>query len=246
LAADLVRRQVSVLVANGPAAQAAQAATTKIPVVFYTAADPVAVGLVASLGRPGGNITGVTSLGVQVGPKRLELLHEVVPTAKNIGLLVNPTYRDNAATLSEEVQKAAGALGLQLHILHASSEDDLNKAFARLAELQGRGLVIGPDAFFGYHSKQLADLTVRHSVPAIFQDRDFAARGGLMSYGSSFTDVYRLVGLYVAKVLKGEKPLDMPVQQSVKVELIVNLHTARALGITVPPTLLARADEVIE
>jgi putative ABC transport system substrate-binding protein len=248
LAADLVRRQVTVIAAAGstPAALAAKAATTTIPVVFQVGADPVAAGLVVSLARPGGNVTGVTNLNTELGPKRLELLREVIPTANVIALLVNPTSRFIAETMSRDMQSAARALGLQLHILNASTERDFDTVFATLAQLRASALVIAPDAFFISQSEQLGALTVRHAVPAITQFREFAAGGGLMSYGGSFTEAARLVGIYTGRILKGGKPADLPVVQTTKVELIVNLKTARALGLKVPTALLVRADEVIE
>ena len=245
LAADLVRRQVTVIVANNPAALAAKAATTTIPIVFTIGVDPVAAGLVASLNRPGGNLTGVTSLNVELGPKRLELMHELVPTATIMALLVNPTS-PSAETQLRDVQAAARTLGLQLHVLHASTERDLDTVFANLVQLRTGGLVIGADAFFNSRSEQLAALAVRHAVPAIFQFREFAAAGGLMSYGGSLADLYRQSGVYTGRILKGEKPADLPVQQVTKVELIINLKTAKALGLTFPLALLGRADEVIE
>ena len=248
LAADLASRQVTVIAAPGstPAALAAKAASTTIPIVFFTGANPVQVGLVASLNRPGGNLTGVTSLNVEVGPKRLELLHELIPTATVVALLVNPTNPPLAETLARDLQAAARSLGLQLHVLQASTEDDFDTVFANLVKLRVGGLVIGSDIFFVSRIEQLAALTVRHAVPAIFQYREFAASGGLMSYGGSLADSFRQVGTYAGRILKGEKPADLPVQQSTKVELFINLRTAKALGLTVPPTLLARADEVIE
>ena len=248
LAADLASRQVTVIAAPGstPAALAAKAASTTIPIVFFTGANPVQVGLVASLNRPGGNLTGVTSLNVEVGPKRLELLHELIPTATVVALLVNPTNPPLAKTLARDLQAAARSLGLQLHVLQASTEDDFDTVFANLVKLQVGGLVIGSDIFFVSRIEQLAALTVRHAVPAIFQYREFAASGGLMSYGGSLADSFRQVGTYAGRILKGEKPADLPVQQSTKVELFINLRTAKALGLTVPPSLLARADEVIE
>ena len=247
LAADLIRRQVTVIVAAGiPAALAAKAATTTIPIVFEIAADPVEVGLVASLNRPGGNLTGVTTLNVELGPKRLELLHEVEPTTRSIALLVNPTSPVNAERLSTNTQTAARTLGLQLHVLHASTERDFETVFASLVQMRAGALVINNDAFFLSRSEHLAALTVRHAVPTIFAYREFTAAGGLMSYGGSLTDAYRLVGVYTGRILKGEKPTDLPVQQYTKIELIINLKTAKAFGITVPQLLLGRADEIIE
>jgi putative ABC transport system substrate-binding protein len=247
LAADLVRHRVAVIAAGTtPGAQAAKTATTIIPIVFQAGVDPVEAGLVASLSRPGGNVTGVTTLSIEVGPKRLELLHELVPKATVIALLVNPTNRTLAETMSRDLQAAAHTLGLQLHVLHATTDRDFDTAFASLLQLRAGALVIGIDSFFTSHSRQLAALTVRHAVPAIFQFREFAAAGGLLSYGGSFTDSYRQAGVYTGRVLKGEKPAELPVVQATKVELILNLKTARALGITVPLTLLGRADEVIE
>lgn len=245
LAADLVRRQVAVIVANTPAAPVAKAATSTIPIVFLSAADPVQAGLVASLNRPGGNLTGVSILNVELGPKRLELLHGLLPQATAVALLVNPTH-PAAEVLSRELRAAAGTLGLQFHILRASTDTDLENAFASLRQLKAVGLVIGPDPFFISRSKQLAALTVRHMVPAISPYSPFAAAGGLMSYGGSLAEPFRLVGVYAGRILNGEKPADLPVQQSTKLELIINLKTAKALGLTVPLPLLGRADEVIE
>jgi putative ABC transport system substrate-binding protein len=244
MAAELVRRQVAVIVANTPGVLAVKAAITTIPIVFTTASDPVQIGLVTSMSRPGGNLTGVTQLHVEVMPKRLELAHELVPTATIIAVLVNPT-NSNTETQLRDLQAAARTLG-QLHILHASNERDFDTAFANLLHLRAGALVIGTDSFFLSRSGQLAALTVSHAVPTIFQDRAFAAAGGLMSYGGSTTDSYRQAGVYTGRILKGEKPGDLPVVQSTKVELIINLKTAKALGIDVPPALLARADEVIE
>jgi putative tryptophan/tyrosine transport system substrate-binding protein len=203
-------------------------------------------GLVASLNRPGGNLTGVTSLNVEIGPKKLELLHELLPAATTIAMLVNPTSPSIAEPSTRTLQAAARALGLQLHVLHASTERDFDTVFATLVQLRASGLVIMPDSFFLAHSEQLAALAVRHAVPTVYTYRPFAAAGGLMSYGSDETEYYRLVGIYVGRILKGEKPADLPVQQSTKVELIINLKTAKALGITVPLPLSGRADEIIE
>jgi putative tryptophan/tyrosine transport system substrate-binding protein len=247
LVADLIRRQVTVIAANSPAAVlAAKAATATIPIVFNTGYDPVAAGYVASLARPGGNLTGVTSLTAEVGPKRVELLRELVPTASRVALLINPAAGAMSETISTSLQAAARKLGLQFHVLHATAVRDFDTVFATLAQLQAGGLVIGGDPFFNSQSKQLAALAIRHAVPAIYQYREFAAAGGLMSYGGSLTDMYRLFGVYTGRIIKGEKPADLPVQQSTKVELFVNLKTARTLGLTVPLPLLARADEVIE
>jgi putative ABC transport system substrate-binding protein len=245
LAADLIRRQVAVIVANGPAAVAARAATTTIPIVFLTGFDPVQFGLVASLNRPGGNLTGVSNLNVELGPKRLELLHELVPTATIIAFLVNPANR-NAESQTRDLQAAARARALKLHVLQVSTERDFDAAFATLGQLRAGALVFGTDGFFISQSEQLGALTVRHAVPAIFQNREFAAAGGLMSYGGSDIDAHRLMGVYTGRILKGEKPADLPVQQSTKVELIINLKTAKALGLKVPLSLLGRADGVIE
>jgi putative tryptophan/tyrosine transport system substrate-binding protein len=248
LAAQLVHDQVAVLVAAGGTASAltAKAATASIPIVFGIAADPVSVGLVASLRRPGGNVTGVTSLNIEVLPKRLELLHELLPSITNVGLLVNPAVPALAEPALSVSQAAAQALGLQLHAVHASSERDLDAIFASLIQLHAGALVIAPDNFFTAHSQQLAALATRHALPAIYEFRQFAVAGGLMSYGSSETEYYRLVGTYAGRILKGDKAADLPVQQSTKVELYINLKTARALGITFPLPLLGRADEVIE
>ena len=247
LAAELVSRQVAVIVTSStPSALAAKAATREIPIVFGVATDPVELGLVASLNRPGGNVTGVTSLNMEVAPKRLELMHELLPSVTSMALLVNPAVPALAEPVSRSSQAAAQALGLQLHIVHASSDHDFDAIFERLIELHVGALVIGPDNLFTIHKEQLAKLTVRHAIPAIYQYREFAAAGGLMSYGTSETEYYRLVGTYAGRVLKGDKPADLPVQQSTKVELFLNLKTAKALGIIVPLPLSGRADEVIE
>jgi putative ABC transport system substrate-binding protein len=247
LAADLVQRQVTMIAANGPAAQMAKAATATIPIVFTAGFDPVEVGLVASLNRPGGNITGVSILDVELGAKRLELLHELFPKATSFAALVNPTDPGRAENTLKELQAAAHSLGLQqLSVLHASTERDFDAVFARLVQERASGLVIGGEPFFNSRSEQLGELTRRHAVPTVYQLRTFAAAGGLASYGASLTDSYRLAGVYSGRILKGEKPADLPVQQSTKVELIINLKTAKTLGLTVPLSLLGRADEVIE
>ena len=248
LAADLVRRQVKVIAAPGstPAALAAKAATATIPVVFQVGTDPVAAGLVASLARPGGNVTGVTTLNTELGPKRLQLLRELIPTAKIIALLVNPTSPFITENISKDLELAARTLGLQLHILNASTERDFDTVFATFAQLRADALVIAPDAMFISRSEQLGALTLQHAVPAITQFREFAAAGGLMTYGGSFTESARQVGVYTGRILKGEKPADLPVQQSAKAELIINVKSAKALGLAVPRELLARADELIE
>jgi putative ABC transport system substrate-binding protein len=248
LVADLVRRQVTVIATPGstPAALAAKAATATIPIVFQNGIDPVAAGLVASLNRPGGNLTGVTSLNAELGPKLLEVLHELVPTATTLALLVNPNDPD-AETRSRDLQAAARTLGLpQLHVLHAGTERDFDRAFATLVKLRAGGLVIAGNTLFSSHSEQLAALAIRYTVPAISPYREFAAAGGLMSYGGNVPDQDRLVGNYIGRILKGEKPANLPVQQITKVELIINMKTAKALGLTFPITLLGRADEVIE
>jgi putative ABC transport system substrate-binding protein len=247
LASDLVHQRVAVIVASSlPASLAAKAATTSIPVVFETAADPVKIGLVASLNRPGGNVTGVSQLNQEVEEKRLELLHELLPKGSALALLVNPTDPAIAEPQTRAVRLAAEAFGIKLTVLNASSEQDFESAFVKLAESQAAGLVIGGDAFFSSHSKQLAALTIQHGVPAIYQWRDFAAAGGLMSYGANITDTHRLAGIYAGRILKGDKPSDLPVQRATKIEMYINLKTAKALGITVPLPLSGRADEVFE
>jgi putative ABC transport system substrate-binding protein len=248
LAADLVRRQVSVIAAPGstPAALAAKAATATIPIVFQVGVDPVVAGLVTSLARPDGNVTGVTNINTELVSKRLELLREVVPKAAVVALLVNPTSREITESVSKDLQLTAWSLGLQLRILEASTDRDFDTVFATLKQLQVGALVIAPDAFFISRTEQLGALTARHAVPAVTQFREFAVAGGLMSYGGSFTEPTRQVGIYTGRILKGEKPQNLPVQQTTKVELVINLRTAKALGVTVPQSVQNRADEVIE
>jgi putative ABC transport system substrate-binding protein len=247
MVADLVHRQVAVIAATSTtAALAAKAATTTIPIVFEMGDDPVRLGLVASLNRPGGNVTGVTQTNVEVAPKRLQLLHELVPSASVMALLVNPADPTIAETTTKEMQAAAHTLGLQLHVLNASTERDFDAVFAKLIQLRAGGLVIGGGPFLIARQEQLAALTVRHAVPAIFQYREFAMAGGLLSYGADITEAYRLAGNYTGRVLKGDKPADLPVQQVAKVELVINLKTAKALGLNIPLPLIGRADEVIE
>jgi putative ABC transport system substrate-binding protein len=248
LATDLVQRQVTVIVsmAGTPGALAAKSATKVIPIVFQAGVDPVAAGLVASLSRPEGNLTGVSQLLSSTFGKQIELLHELIPKAGTIALLINPTNQLHSKPLLKDLEAGARTLGLQLQFVRASAPDDFDKAYANLLELQVGGLVIGPDIFFLAHRDQLVELAARHSVPAIYPWREGATAGGLMSYGSSQTETYRQVGIYTGRILKGEKPADLPVQQSTKVEFIINLKTAKALGLTVPNTLIGRADEIIE
>ena len=246
LAADLVRLRVDVIAATStPANRVAKAATTTIPIVFTTSSDPVELGLVPSLSRPGGNVTGASTLNIEVGSKRLELLQEVVPPFATIVELVNPN-NPNRQTQSRDLQAAARTLERRILALNASTESEIDATFARLAEQQAGGLVINTDAFFFSRRDQLIALAKRHAIPAIFDRREYAEAGGLMSYGGSVSDVYRLAGIYTGRILKGEKPADLPVQQSTKVELVINLKTAKALGIDIPLPLLGRADEVIE
>jgi putative tryptophan/tyrosine transport system substrate-binding protein len=246
MAADLVRRDVSVIVANTPANLAAKAATSRIPIVFTTASDPVKIGLVPNLSRPGGNVTGITQLNVEVGPKRLELAHELMPGATSIAFLVNPNDASRAATLTQDAQAAAVPLGLKLHVLRAATDAEIDAAFAGFAQLKAGVLVIGADALFNSKSQLLGELSLRYAVPGIYQYSEFADAGGLLSYGGSIKESYRWAGIYTGRILKGERPGDLPVQQSTTVELIVNLKTAKALGISVPMSLLGRADKVIE
>jgi putative ABC transport system substrate-binding protein len=247
MAADLVRRQVSAIAALGgiPSATAAKAATTTIPVVFQMGGDPVESGLVASLSRPGGNVTGVTNLGLELGPKRLELMHELLPNAKVIALLINPSH-PNADAQLRGMEAAGRTLGLQIRAVHARTVGEFDAAFASLAQLGVDGLVIGAGQPFQSRPEPLGQLAARHAVAAISQGREFVAAGGVVSYAGNQADAYRLAGLYIGRVLKGEKPADLPVVQSTKVEMIVNLKTAKALGINVPLPLLGRADEVVE
>jgi putative ABC transport system substrate-binding protein len=247
MAAELVRRRVNVLATPGgiDPTLAAKAATATIPIVFEIGADPVAMGLVESLSRPNGNVTGVTSLNVEVGPKRFELLRQLTPSAAAIALLVNPNNRNSQAIITESRQ-AARALNLELHLLQARSEGDFDGVFTRLRELRAGGLVVAPDAFFISRSGQLATLTIRHAVIAIFHTREFVAAGGLLSYGGSTAETHRQAGIYTGRILKGDKPADLPIQQVTKVELFINMNTAKALRLEIPPTLLALADEVIE
>jgi putative ABC transport system substrate-binding protein len=250
LAAELVRRPVNVIATGSSSlgAFAAQAATTSIPIVFLMGGDPVKLGLVASLNRPGGNLTGITTLNTEITPKRVEVLRELVPTTPIMAVLVNPT--NNPANVEVELRQAetaARTLGLQaIHILQASIEPDLDRVFSTLIQQRAGGLVITADTLFSGKSAELAALASRYKMPTISPYREFVTAGGLMSYGGSVNELYRLVGVYAGRVLGGEKPADLPVQQVTKVELLINLRTARALGLEVPPTLLARADEVIE
>jgi putative ABC transport system substrate-binding protein len=247
LAADLVQRKVALIVAPDTAsAHAAKAATTTIPIVFDTSLDPVAVGLVASLNRPGANVTGITSLNTEVASKRLELLHEVVPKASTIGLLVNQANPRLADINIAEMRAASRALGLQILVLTASNNDAIDEAFAALAQRGIGAVVVTPDAFFNSRSQQLAALVLRYALPAISAHREFTMAGGLFSYGTSLADIYRQLGVYAAKILKGENPAELPVSQSTKVELIINLRTAKLLGLSFPLAVLGRANEVIE
>ena len=247
MAADLVRRQVAMIFAGGGTPYAAKAATSTIPIVFSAAGDPVAAGLVASFNRPGGNLTGVSNLSADVTLKRLQVLHDLIPTATVVGFLFNPTNPAGSSfTQRGDFQAAAANLGLQLPVLEARTERDFEAVFARLQELRAGALMIGPDPYFTSRSDQLAALSLRHGMPSSYQFREFAAAGGLMSYGGSISEGYRVAGTYAARILKGEKPAELPVQQSTKVELVINLNTAKALGLTVPQSMLFAADEVIE
>src|SRR3974390_1278607 len=247
LAADLVTRRVALIAAAGgsPAALAAKSATTTIPIVFQIGVDPVKAGLVSSLNQPGGNITGFANLALEVGPKRLELLHRLVPNATNIAVLVNPA-RSNVEAEIKDMQSAANKLGLQLNVLYASTERDFDKVFATSVQLRAGGVVISGDPFFNTRSEELAAMAIHYMVPAIYQFHEFAAAGGLVSYGSSIKNTHREAGIYTARILKGEKPADLPVQEPSKGELIINLKTAKTLGLEIPPSILTSADEVIE
>jgi len=246
LTADLIDRHVAVIAATStPAALVAKAATTTIPVVFTTASDPVDIGLVTSLSRPGGNVTGATQLTVEVGPKRLELAHELLPTATSFTLLINPTS-PVAETISREMQSVASTLGLEMHVLQASNESEIEDAFATSDRLGAGAIVIASDAYFNSRDEQLGALTLRYRVPSIYQYRTFAAAGGLMSYGGSISGAYRQAGIYTGRILKGDKPADLPVMQATNIELVVNLKTAKALNVAIPQSILVRADEVIE
>jgi putative ABC transport system substrate-binding protein len=247
LAADLVQRRVGVIAATTTAAAlAAKAATTVIPIIFEMGADPIGIGLVRSLSRPEGNITGVTQSNVEMAPKRLQLLHELLPNAHVIALLVNADLRVSAEANTREVSEAARGFGLELHVLPVNRESEIEPAFAQAVQTHSEGLIVGSGSFFASHTEKLALLAAKYALPTIYQFREFAAAGGLMSYGSQVEEAYRLAGIYTGRVLKGDKPADLPVQQATKVELIINLRTAKALGITVPNTLIGRADEQIE
>jgi putative tryptophan/tyrosine transport system substrate-binding protein len=248
LAADLVRRRVAVIVTLGstPATLAAKAATTAIPIVFSTAFDPVQIGLVASFNRPGGNITGISAMNIELTGKYLQLLHELVPGASRIAMLQNPGYSPFSQSVIAEAQAAARSLGLQLLGLNASTESDFEPAFETLVQQRAAALYVGSNPFFTNHHQQIVALAARHRVPAIYTEHAAVAAGGLLSYGSTRTDNYRLVGSYTGRILKGEKPADLPIQQPTKIELHINMKTAKALGITFPTALLVRADAVIE
>jgi putative tryptophan/tyrosine transport system substrate-binding protein len=248
LATDLARRGVGVIVApdSTSAAKAAQTATATIPIVFRIGTDPIKEGFVASLNRPGGNLTGLTTLSAELTPKRLELLRELKPAANIIALLVNPTNPGIAEASAAGLRERASMLGIELHVMNASSEPEIESVFMKLNQLRADGLVVATDAFFNARSAQIATLALRYAMPTIYQFREFTSAGGLMSYGGDISEIYRLVGVYAGRILDGKKPADLPVQQLTKIELIINLKTAKALGLTVPLPLLGRADEVIE
>ncbi len=247
LAADLIGRRVAVIAATStPAAIAAKTATASIPIVFEVGADPVQLGLVSNLNRPGGNVTGVTQTNVEMTPKRLQILHELLPTARVMALLVNPANEATTETTTREVLAAARTLGIEVHVLNAKVPRDIEAAFTKAIELRAGGMVVSGGPFFFSQSENLAARCLQHKLPTIYQFHRFTAAGGLMSYGSEITEAYRLAGVYTGRVLKGERPADLPVQQATKVEFVVNLRTAKVLGLTVPNTLIGRADEVIE
>jgi ABC-type uncharacterized transport system substrate-binding protein len=247
LAADLARERVNVIIAlDGISARATKAATTTIPIVFDAAVDPVKAGLVASLAHPGSNLTGTANLGGDLEQKKLEILHELLPVSSNIGVLLNPTNPNLYQSTLKDTQAAAVVLGQQLHPVHASNEPELEMAFAELERQGASGLTIGLDLFFTANATKLAALSLQHRMPSIYQYREFAMAGGLMSFGPSLTEAYRKIGLFIARILKGEKPADLPVQETTKVELFINLKTAKPLGLTIPLPLLGRADTVIE
>ena len=248
LAADLVRRRVTVIAAPGstPATLAARAATSTIPIIFWIGSDPIELGIVANMSRPEGNLTGVTTLNHKLVAKRVELMHEVVPGTRSIALLVNPTSPNLTKIAIEDAQAAARSLSLELHILNASTEPDFDAVFAKLVQLRAGGLVIGTDSFFTSRLEKLAALALRHGVPTVYHFREFTAAGGLISYGGSITDAFRETGVYTGRILRGEKPANLPVQQVTKVDLYINLRTAKTLGINVPNMLIVRANEVIE
>ncbi len=248
LAADLVSRRVAVIVTpnSAPSSLAAKAATTTIPIIFSIGGDPVQFGLVASLNRPGGNVTGVTGMSVDLAAKQLGLLHELLPGATRFAVLVNPKNTPNADAVTRDAQAAAAAIGRQIEVVAATTNSGIDAAFATLVQERADALLVSPDALFNARRVQLITLAVRHAVPAIYPFREDAAAGGLMSYGPSITDANRQAGIYTGRILKGEKPADLPVLRASKFELVINIQTAKTLGIDIPPMLLARADEVIE
>jgi putative ABC transport system substrate-binding protein len=248
LAVDLVSRRVAVIVTpiSTPAALAAKAATSTIPIVFVIGADPVKIGLVASLNQPGGNVTGISDIGVQLGAKRLTLLHELLPNAVRFAVLVNPNNPSITEAYVSELQAAASAIGRQIEVVTAGTNSGIDTAFATIVRMRANAFLISPEALFVTRRVQLLTLAARHALPALYHRREFADAGGLMSYGSSLAEQFRQTGLYAGRILKGEKPAEMPVQLPTKFEFIINLQTAKTIGIDIPPTLLARADEVIE